>query len=223
MPSSRFLQMRCSSTGEFQCIQNAVSMALTVLSLLAIVYRVIPAKQPAHPLQFCDEALESSRSALALLFKAWDLVRKEPPDNWGLFISWTLLFVPFVPIIVVFGNAIAQRDQSDLELLRTLVTVLEDAAQQSAAGVKLFEACSKFTKIAEALLSQPGPRQDDLNAQPVSSGHYLPDPDTLPDFPMSQSDWDSMLNDFDLGLGAESAREMTSYFEPFLNNSNNPS
>jgi hypothetical protein len=39
----------------------------------------------------------------------------------------------------------------------------------------------------------------------------------LPEFPVSQQDWDGMLNDFDLGLGAESAREMmTSYFEPFM-------
>ena len=184
------------------------------------MYRVIPATQPAHPLRFCDEAVESSRSALANLFKAWNLVKEEPPENWALFINWTLLFVPFVPIIVVFGNAIAQRNHSDLDMLRNVVAVLDDAAQRSPAADKLFNACSKFTKIAEALLSQDSLAAKDPKTQtpPSSAEMYPVDYQTLPDFPMSQSDWDGMLNEFDLGLGVENAREMTSYFEPFLNN-----
>jgi hypothetical protein len=190
--------------------------------LLAIVYRVVPAKEPAHPLRFCDEAVESSRSALANLFKAWNLVKEEPPENWALFINWTLLFVPFVPIIVVFGNAIAQRNQSDLDMLRNVVSVLDVAAQKSPAALKLFNACSKFTKVAEALLSQDMPtiKNPDLSPSLAPVDRLPIDYQTLPDFPMSQSDWDGMLNDFDLGLGVDNAREMTSYFEPFLNNAN---
>lgn len=188
------------------------------------MYRVIPTEQPAHPLQFCDEAVESSRSALAQLFEAWNIVKEEPPENWALFINWTLLFVPFVPIIVVFGNAIAQRNHSDLEVLHNVVSVLDGVAQKSSAAMKLHSACLKFTKIAEALLSQDSQRTDIKEASsqpsPLLADATPADYQAMPDFPMSQSDWDGMLNDFDLGLGVESAREMTSYFEPFLNNNN---
>lgn len=184
------------------------------------MYRVVPPKQPAHPLQFCDEAVDSSRSALALLFEAWNVVKEEPPENWALFINWTLLFVPFVPIIVVFGNAIAQRNHADLAVLRDVVSVLEGAAQKSAACFKLHNACSKFAKIAETLLAQDAPlKEASSQSSPVQADVYAGDIHSM-DFPMSQSDWDGMLNEFDLGLGVESAREMTSYFEPFLSGNN---
>lgn len=187
------------------------------------MYRVVPPKQPAHPLQFCDEAVESSRSALALLFEAWKTVKEEPPENWALFINWTLLFVPFVPIIIVFGNSIAQRNHADLAILRDVVSVLEGAAQKSSACFKLHSACSKFTKIAETLLAQDAMsstvKETSTQPSPVPADAYVGDFPSM-DFPMSQSDWDGMLNEFDLGLGVESAREMTSYFEPFLSGSN---
>lgn len=193
----------------------------SINSFQAIVYRVIPPKQPAHPLQFCDEAVESSRSALALLFEAWNIVKEEPPENWELFLNWTLLFVPFVPIIVVFGNSIAQRNHADLAVLRDVVSVLEGAAKKSAACFKLYNVSSKFTKIAETLLAHDatGSAIKETNSQssPMPADAY---PGDLRDFPMSMSDWDGMLNEFDLGLGVESAREMASYFEPFISGNN---
>lgn len=185
------------------------------------MYRVIPPKQPAHPLQFCDEAVESSRSALALLFEAWNIVKEEPPENWELFLNWTLLFVPFVPIIIVFGNSIAQRNHADLAVLRNVVSVLEGAAQRSAATNKLYNACSKFTNIAETLLAHDATsstiKETNSQPSPILADAY---PGDFRDFPMSMSDWDGMLNEFDLGLGVENAREMTSYFEPFLSGNN---
>lgn len=188
-------------------------MLTFINSFQAIVYRVIPPRQPAHPLQFCDEAVESSRSALALLFEAWNIVKEEPPENWALFVNWTLLFVPFVPIIVVFGNSIAQHNHADLAMLRDVVSVLEGAAARSAATFKLYTATEKFTKIAETLLAH---NATETNGQPSP----MPSDAYPGDFIMSQSDWDGMLNEFDLGLGVESAREMTSYFEPFLSGNN---
>lgn len=36
------------------------------------------------------------------------------------------------------------------------------------------------------------------------------------DVPMSQQEWDNMLSEFEVGLPMEDAREMSSYFEPYL-------
>ncbi|KIW65216.1 hypothetical protein PV04_07494 [Phialophora macrospora] len=41
----------------------------------------------------------------------------------------------------------------------------------------------------------------------------------LPDFPLSQEDWNGMLDEWDLGLGAENAREMSAFFEQYLSGS----
>jgi hypothetical protein len=43
----------------------------------------------------------------------------------------------------------------------------------------------------------------------------------LPDFPLSQEDWNGMLDEWDLGLGAENAREMSAFFEQYLSGGSN--
>lgn len=186
--------------------------------MLAIVYRVIPPPQPAHPLQYCDEAIENSRSALEYLHEAWRLVQQQsksdPAENFCTFLNWTILFVPFVPFVILFGNSIAQRHEGDLELLRKTVTVLEAIADRSPAGRKLYGACLQFTKIAETMLAA-GFKNSTSQPSPIPDPYAI-DMQMLQDFPMLQQDWDGMLNEFDLGLGAESARDMTSYFEPFM-------
>lgn len=198
-----------------------LSADILIQCILAIVYRVIPPPQPAHPLQFCDEAVQCSRSALQLLLQARDNINKkeEKPESWQLFLNWTILFVPFSCFVFVFGNTIAQRNTDDLQLLSAVVDALGAAAKSSPGVRKLHDACSRFTKIAEVLLAS------DINIQPPATNTQSLDPysgdfQMVPDFPMSQQDWDGMLNEFDLGLGVESAREMTSYFEPFMSGNN---
>jgi hypothetical protein len=156
-----------------------------------------------------------------------------------MFINWTLLFVPFIPFIVVFGNTIAQNDRRDLALLEQVVETVQSASQVTTAIEKLKIACERFCLVAQAYLSQQdasnangfGGRQDSgvmnrsnqsavdldtvtqgnqsaafssaVGATSIGAGVF----DSLPDFP-----WDGMLSEWDLGLGAESAREMGSFF-----------
>jgi hypothetical protein len=192
----------------------------------AIIYRVIPPPQPAHPLQYCEEAVQSSRSALENLQQAFQKIQTDSKtsgvENWELFLNWTILFVPFVPFVVLFGNIIAQRNLHDLQLLRKTVTTLEAIADRSPAGRKLHGACAQFLKIAEMFLSLDTAKQSGGQPSPQTVDAYAVESQMLPEFPVSQQDWDGMLNDFDLGLGAESAREMmTSYFEPFMSGNYN--
>jgi hypothetical protein len=202
---------------------TVLSSDMLIYCLLTIVYRVIPPPPPAHPLQFCDEAVQSARTALELLFKAWNALQDEPPENWAYVINWTIMFVPFVPFIVIFGNAIAKNDFNDLLQMQNVVTVLELAADRTPGNQKLHRTCSQLTKVAEVLLAQS---LEGKTLKETPSGQQpspLPpdvlnmDFEALPDFPMTQEDWDGMLNDWDLGLGAEDARGMKSYFEPFMN------
>ena len=151
-----------------------------------------------------------------------------------MFINWTLLFVPFIPFIVIFGNVIAQGDRQDLVLLEQVTETINAASEVATAVKKLRTACERFCLIAQSHLSQQeGQTATDgdiaVHKQPVNidtsegvsqnadfnmaggsmsagAGVF----DALPDFP-----WDGMLSEWDLGLGAESAREMGNFFSQY--------
>jgi hypothetical protein len=145
----------------------------------------------------------------------------------------TLLWCPFVPYIVLIGNVIADRNVEDFKLLEKCVETMHSAAHLSPSVSKLYRACRIFYQIAKIYLSHraetpinPGskgalprpaatvPSNDSPEPPPA------PDPDIdLPDFPLSHEDWNGMLDDFDLGLGAENAREMSTFFEQYLSSS----
>lgn len=199
-----------------------------------------------HPLKPCSEALESARQALNYQAQAWQILYHRSKDDWRLFVHWTLLWCPFVPFTVLVGNVIAERDVNDLKLLEKSVETLHGAAALSAAVSKLYRACRIFYQIAKIYLRHPkterveeqhpqqtinpkddGSRSRSLPTAAVPSNDFQhqttawqpPETDVdidLPDFPLSQQDWNGMLDDWDLGLGAENAREMSMYFEQYL-------
>lgn len=225
-------------------------------STLTLVYRVLPPNDPvdahgrisdkSHPLRFHTLCVEAGRAALNALVHGWNAVSNElDEDAAKMFISWTLLRIPFMPYIAVSGNQIAAGDQQDLILLRNIVKIVETAAAASSAMNKMYMAFSRLLRIAELWTSTSdgrGRRQNQsLQAQsvaafdqssqfPASSKQPLSDgpvPDvnmvtpTAADFSveswqdldMSYQNWDMIFNEFDLGLGAESAREMMPWFE----------
>ncbi|KAL8932766.1 MAG: hypothetical protein Q9216_006687 [Gyalolechia sp. 2 TL-2023] len=194
-------------------------------SLLTMIYRVIPPANSSHPLQFGDDCIHSARTALTLHNKAWSEIAGLENDDWRIFIHWSTLFSPFVPFISVFGNVIAQSNSQDLALLGAFVSTLQSAAGQSRAVKKLYHACKSFHQIAEAYTAnrtghvtllkdrdknvladcQTMDRTGELDFQPLSESF------------VSQQDWDFMLRDWDLGLGMEDARQMSTFLDLFPN------
>lgn len=87
------------------------------------------------------------------------------------------------------------------------IGTLKSAAQHSLGVAKLHDACETFFNLAKAYLAQTikngeyyeGP----LHQQPATEAF---DPRSL-----SEQDWDAMLDDWDLGLGGENAREISSF------------
>jgi hypothetical protein len=227
-----------------------LSTDIIILSTLTLVYRVIPPSSPPrnqahHSLKPCEEALSTARQALATSNAAWEILQHRTGEDWRLFIHWTLLWCPFVPYLVVFGNSIVERNRDDLELLEKVVTTLQVAQPRSTGVDKLEKACKIFSQIARIYLDQTeAASQQQLHLHQKSHQHFEPihalpatansmssmsgttagtstiqQPDVqimdaiLPDLPLSQQAWDGMFDEWDLGLGAENAREMSSYFE----------
>lgn len=221
-----------------------LSVEIVLDSTLTLIYRMIPPtprnpNQPPHPLKPSDEALQAARKTLIKHNKAWEILQDRASDDWRQFIHWTLIWCPFVPFIVVFGNVIAERYIEDLRLLEHVVCTLQGAAQLNPGVGRIYRACRIFYHVATVYFgngagqtsspNQQNGQQQPESAQPVyparlsASSSLPPDPQVanvgLQDFPLSQQDWDGMLDEWDLGLGAESAREMSSFFESYLSGS----
>ena len=121
--------------------------------------------------------------------------------------SRTYLFSPFTPFIVLFGTVIAFKSEADLKLMEVSVETLKSAAQYSPGVAKLHDACETFFNLAKAYMAQTikkgQPYEGPLPQQPATEAF---DPTSL-----YGQDWDAMLDDWDLGLGGENAREMSSF------------
>ncbi|KAL9049665.1 MAG: hypothetical protein Q9206_005416 [Seirophora lacunosa] len=203
-------------------VQEALqSQEIIFQSLLTLIYRMIPPTHSNHPLQFCDDCVQAARAALNLHNRAWQEMAARGAYDWRVFIHWSTLFSPFVPFISVFGNTIAQSDTQDLALLGAFVSTLGQVVEQSHAVSKLHRACSSFHEIARVFLAQQsrhgaplGDRAEDVDADCQSidnmAEHSL---QPLPDFSLSQEEWDVMLSEWDLGLGTEDARQMSSFLD----------
>ena len=168
--------------------------------------------------------------------EAWDILRTRSKDEWRMFLHWTLLWCPFVPYIVLVGNVIADRNEEDLRLLEKCVNTLHSAAQLSPNVSKLHKACHIFYQIAKTYLSHPAAKSQQSDSQQmVNPSTILPStmPPTqqqttflrdpvgdidLPDFPLSHEDFNGMLDEWDLGIGAENARQMSAFFEQYMPN-----
>ena len=80
------------------------------------------------------------------------------------------------------------------------VETLKSAAQYSSGVAKLHDACETFFKLAKAYM-----------AQTIQNLHQQPAAEPFDPASLYGQDWDAMLDDWDLGLGGENAREMSSF------------
>lgn len=87
------------------------------------------------------------------------------------------------------------------------VQTLKSAAQYSSGVAKLHDACETFFNLAKAYMAQTIKKGESyegpLHQQPAAQAF---DPTSL-----YGQDWDAMLDDWDLGLGGENAREVSSF------------
>ncbi|RVX75638.1 hypothetical protein B0A52_00991 [Exophiala mesophila] len=232
-----------------QALQDGIrSVDIILLSTLTLVYRCVPPEplpgnRPPHPLKPSQEALDAARDALTANNAAFEILKHRPADQWRLFIHYTLVWCPFVPFLVVFSNAIAERSRDDLELLEKVVATLQGASIRSVGVDKLQKACKTFTEIARIYLDQTETavqqrfqqepqvtsttsttttNNPQLNhtTEPVNPAiPSLSQPDMtmfdtlLPDLPLSQQAFDGLFDGWDLGVANDNAREISSYFE----------
>ncbi len=158
---------------------------------------------------------------MAILFQVCTIINAEP-ESWHVFINWTLLSIPFVPFIVLFGNAIAQKNHDDLTLLRNTLTILASAAERAPAIRKLYVACTKLTQLAEVCVAENLAVNEHSSTSAIQADYAQDNGlQSWHSFPMMDQDWARMLNEMDLGLVSEGGVGIPSYFEPMMNGAGN--
>ncbi|KAI1410579.1 hypothetical protein F5Y13DRAFT_202052 [Hypoxylon sp. FL1857] len=213
----------------------AVIVDIMMYSLLTIVYRILPpSAAQAHPLQCSDECVIAARGTLSRLVEVGEKLLRENPASWCRVLNIILSLAPFVPFIVLAGNAIATSSGDDLALLSSVVSILAPPAANSPTARKMHDACERFGRIAslivsstnEGSLNQKGYQEQDsandiafgnTSGQPAISNRTHQSPIDY-GFPMAQQDWDSVMIGFESELGDYDSRALTNIIEPYIAN-----
>ncbi|KAI0114761.1 hypothetical protein F4814DRAFT_439883 [Daldinia grandis] len=213
----------------------AVLLDIKMYCLLTIVYRILPPSSvQSHPLQCSDECVEAARTALSKVVEAGEHMLRKDPFGWYMFLNVTLSLVPFVPFIVLAGNAISTSSSADLALLSSVLSVLEPPAANSPTARKVYNACERLNRIASALVSSSSEASlhlKEYQEQTPNAGLSFNGPTdesdihsrTLPNnfdyaFPMAQHDWDSVMTGFESELRGYDSRALTNIMEPYIAN-----
>ncbi|KAI0145514.1 hypothetical protein GGR57DRAFT_480430 [Xylariaceae sp. FL1272] len=201
----------------------ATVMQICLHSQLSVVHRILPSDMPnPHPLQCSNECVDEARKALSVLVATGKAV-EHFPARLGPFLNSVLSFVPFVPFIILAGNAIATCSSQDLSTLSTVVSLLASVASTSPTISKIHDACERFSRIAEMIVSSSSP------PHPISA-NLAPSVTEVPSigptfeqslgfgFPMAHQDWDSTMTGFEDELGDYDPRMLTNIMEPYFMN-----
>lgn len=147
--------------------------------------------------------------------------KKDKSSYYGSYITRSYLFSPFTPFIVLFGTVIAYKSEEDLRLMEVSVQTLQAAAQYSSGVGKLHKACETFLNLAKSYIAQTARQVESQEAflrrqqqQQQQQHQQQQQPlitETFDPTGFYGQDWDAMLDEWDLGLGGENAREMSSF------------
>ena len=101
----------------------------------------------------------------------------------------------------------ALKSEADLKLMEVSVETLKSAAQYSSGVARLHDACETFFNLAQAYMAQTVRNGESYE----DTLHQQPGREAFDQTSLYGQDWDAMLDHWDLGLGGENAREMSSF------------
>ncbi|KFY26996.1 hypothetical protein V493_03750 [Pseudogymnoascus sp. VKM F-4281 (FW-2241)] len=176
------------------------SLEIVCYSILTIVYRAIPPSSNDGSQIFYTECVASARKALELHQLAASRFRSSD-TIWRGYIHWTLLYNPFAPFMVVFCEAIATFNFTDLHNLGEFVSSIQPTSGDSEAAVRLYNLCFAFYEVARVYIAES-------TASTPASG--LDNTTIVPQIPQSsqgQSEQDS-----DFGQSSRNAQQLPGNF-----------
>ncbi|KAE8441043.1 hypothetical protein EG329_006080 [Mollisiaceae sp. DMI_Dod_QoI] len=208
---------------------EAPSVLLDIIMhcLTTIVYRIVPCDEPnSHPLQCNFGCVKAARQALSTIVQASRILGQRNPLGWSMFLNLLFSLVPFACFVVLAGNTIASSSTEDLELLSGAISAIGPIAASSPSGRKLYDVCRSFYEaasfsVARQTAASRAPPHPNVSATQVfdhlgeTSFSAQLDSTEAPSYEhiMAPHDWDTIMNEFELGI---EAGEMASFVEPYM-------
>lgn len=87
-----------------------------------------------------------------------------------------------------------------------MVSAIEPIANNSPSGKRLCDVCKSFYQFASFSVAQNKAPQSTIN-------NFVETETSLYDHVMAPQDWDTVMDEFEIGVGAG---EMASFFEPYM-------
>ncbi|KAF2010912.1 hypothetical protein BU24DRAFT_427102 [Aaosphaeria arxii CBS 175.79] len=144
---NKWLKVSKENAGENLMDFYATSDAVLRLSLLTHVYRAAP-RAPHCLTTFSSDCVQVARATIAKHHECMEIIQKGNNLYFSTYIHWTLLFAPFVPIIVVFCNVMETRDHADLARLEAFLKSIESASAVSEPAAKMHKLFQVLYNIA---------------------------------------------------------------------------
>ncbi|KAL4758282.1 Zn(II)2Cys6 transcription factor [Aspergillus foveolatus] len=141
--------LRSATQEQAQRIKSStISEDVLRQSMLTLIYRAMPA-QTGSSSTFNEECLDTARAALE---GHQSFIREFGTTDTELLsghIMWSILFVPFVPFIVLFCHVIETGSLQDLSQMQAFVTSMESVCPHSPAIAKHHHLFHVFCTVAK--------------------------------------------------------------------------
>lgn len=126
-----------------------ISLSDNVLrhSMITLIHRAVPPKHGSG-IAFTEECINASRLSLQS-HDACVAAIGNNPRYMSIYFQWTVLFVPFVPFIVLFCHVVETGDTSDLARMQSVVAATRAAGEKSASVAKLHRLFEAFYSVAK--------------------------------------------------------------------------
>ncbi|KAK3372107.1 hypothetical protein B0H63DRAFT_401547 [Podospora didyma] len=176
---------------------------------LSLIYRALPAP-PGVPGTFNTECITSARKAFKKHHECMQLISKNTGMTAG-YIHWTLFYVPFVPIIVIFCHIIETCDMEDLRRLGEFVDSLQPICNISEAVDRFYRVGQVLNNVARLYVEAKAQQQQDQDMIHLNDGinTYLSQLGFFPDTPFINNTNDG---DGDTGMDINQASQLGNWF-----------
>ncbi|KAK0707183.1 hypothetical protein B0T21DRAFT_387652 [Apiosordaria backusii] len=160
-----------------------VGDALIQWSALTLIYRAIPSP-PGSLSTFNPECIHAAREAFSSHEGCMALCGESVFMKAG-YIQWNILYIPFIPLVVLFCHTIETSNEEDLKTLVRFTEGLQPVAPVSTGVAKLFQISQVLVNIASLCLKarMQGQHDHDMSMVGDNVGMYLNRLGLMPQYP----------------------------------------
>ncbi|KAK3695874.1 hypothetical protein B0T22DRAFT_497716 [Podospora appendiculata] len=135
---------------------------------LCLIYRAIPAQAGSGSSSFNEECIAAARRSTDCHLMCMEMCDKNLFVQCA-YLHWTILYVPFIPYLVLFCHVIETSDADDLRRMGDFVGSLQPVCPVSEAIDKLHRVCQVLVNVATLYVEAKAQQQQDQDMTIVNN------------------------------------------------------